>query len=210
MANQQSLNELLKWSVENSDASTNKPADPTKGLNAEALAQLMGGPSDADLMRQSMTAIIAPMDQVDLENKLVAWDNLEQLIEQIDNANNLEALGMWQPLLQQLENEEPQMRAWAAACCSTAVQNNVQSQEKLLGHGGVPKLAAVAVKDTDKTARKKAVGALSSEVRNFQPGLDELEKELPKELWGEKRGDAGDMDMVDEVIQRLREHAAKA
>lgn len=212
---QQSLNELLKWSVENSDVSRNDPnvptpADPNKGLNTQALGELFGAPSDADLMRAAMTAIIAPADQISLDDKIIAWDNLEQLIEQIDNANNLESLGMWPLLVQQLENEEADMRTGAAAVMGTAVQNNIKAQEKLLEHGALPKLAKIAVEDQDKVTRKKAVSALSSEVRNYQPGLDELEKHVPKELWGGQRGlDAGDMEGVDEVVQKLRVHAAR-
>ena len=47
-------------------------------------------------------------------------------------------------------------------------------------------------------------------MRNFQPGLDELHQSLPKNLWAGSNGvDAGDMDAVDEVIQKLRDHAAR-
>lgn len=211
---QQSLNELLKWSIENSASTQNgestAPADRSRGLNAEALAQLLGGPSDADRMRGAMAAIVAPADQVDEENKMVAWDNLEQLIEQIDNANNLAHLGLWIPLIQQLSNEEAQSRMMAAWCLSTAVQNNVKCQEKLLEKGAIAQLAKLATDDAVQAVRKKAVTALSSEVRNFQPGLDELHKFVPKELWAGSNGvDAGDMEAVDEVIQKLRDHAAR-
>ncbi|KAF2772305.1 putative Hsp70 nucleotide exchange factor [Teratosphaeria nubilosa] len=209
---QQSLNELLKWSVENSDASHNDPTaptQPTRNLNPEILQQILGGPSDADRMREAMTAIIAPPDQVDPANKLIAWDNLERLIEPIDNANNLESLGMWKPLIEQLDHAEPGMRRSAAACCSTAVQNNIKSQEKLLQHGGMPTLARLATEDPDRGVRKKAVSALSSQVRNFQPGLDELERCLPEGVWRRRGVEAGDMEAVDELIRRLREHAAR-
>jgi hypothetical protein len=212
---QQSLNELLKWSIEHSTSSqngtsTDQPRDASKGLNAEALAQLLGGPSDADRMRGAMAAIVAPLDQVDLENKTIAWDNLEQLIEQIDNANNMESLGLWAPLIQQLDSDEAEMRSWAAWCLSTAVQNNVKCQEKLLEKGAISRLARLATEDPVQAVRKKAVTALSSEVRNFQPGLDELHKYVPKELWAGRNGvDAGDMEAVDEVIQKLRDHAAR-
>ena len=219
MADQASLNQLLQWSIENSEKpnvdptteSSDQQRDQKTGLNAAALAELLGGPSDADRMRGAMSAIIAPIEQVDLENKMVAWENLEQLIEQIDNANNLESMGMWAPLIQQLNNSEPEMRKWAAWCLSTAVQNNVKCQERLLANGAVPKLAKQAVEDENQAARKKAVSALSSEVRNFQPALNELHKNVPKELWAGSNGvDAGDMDAVDEVIQRLRDHAARS
>ncbi|KAK5122819.1 hypothetical protein LTR85_003734 [Meristemomyces frigidus] len=217
MADQASLNGLLQWSIKNSDSShsdatnetTTQERDPNRGLNADMLAQLMGGPSDADRMRDAMSAIVAPTDQVDLENKLVAWDNFEQLIENLDNANNMEVLGLWTPLVQQLENAEAEMRRMAAWCCSTAVQNNVKSQERLLAMGAVPKLAKLATEDDNQAVRKKAVSALSSQVRNYQPALDELEKSLPESVWKRKGLEAGDMDAVDELIQTLRDQVTR-
>lgn len=218
MAEQQSLNELLKWGIENSDTSrtgeTSQPngetRDPTRGLNPEILAQLLGGPSDADRMREAMSAIVAPTESVPLENKSIAWDNFEQLIEHIDNANNMESLGLWVPLVQQLDNPEPEMRRMAAWCVSTAVQNNVKSQEKLLDvKGAIAKLARIAIEDSVPAVRKKAITALSSEVRNFQPGLDALVDVLPKEFGGGRKDlEAGDMEAVDEIIQKLRDHAS--
>ncbi|KAI7366290.1 hypothetical protein KC336_g21333, partial [Hortaea werneckii] len=79
MADQGSLNQLLQWSIENSEDARNDPnqqdRDPSRGINSKMIAELMGGPSDADLMREAMSAIVAPLSQVDLENKLIAWDN---------------------------------------------------------------------------------------------------------------------------------------
>jgi len=216
---QQSLNELLKWGIENSKSdgsnSTTQPQtsgrDPCAGLNAAALAELLGGPSDADRMRGAMTAILAPTSQVDLENKLIAWDNLEQLIEQIDNANNMSSLGLWTPLIGQLDSDEPEMRRMSAWCISTSVQNNVKCQETLLGTGAIAKIVKVATEDGEQAVRKKAISALSSEVRNFQPGLDEVLRCIPESIWsGSRRLDAGDMEAVDGVIQALRDHAARS
>jgi hypothetical protein len=218
MADKQSLNQLLQWSIENSvptqngepTAATAPPRDPSRGLDAKMLAELLGGPSDADRMKDAMHAIVAPMDKVDLENKLIAWDNLEQLIEQIDNANNMVPLGLWEPLLKQLDHDDSAMRAHAAACVKTAVQNNVKAQEHALGTGVIPILARLATEDSNPQVRKKAIGALSCHIRNFQPGIEELEKSLPESIWKPSRGgqDAGDMDSCDEIIQKLRDHSA--
>lgn len=216
MTNQESLNQLLQWSIENSSSiqnndtsttttsSSSQPRDPARGLNADMLAQLLGGPSDADLMRESMAAILAPIEQVSRENKMVAWDNMEQLIEQIDNANNLASLGLWPPLVQQLDHEEAEMRRMAAWCCSTAVQNNIKAQETMLETGAIVTLARLAQEDPEMAVRKKAITALSSEVRNFQPGMDELAKALRMG----KGVDAADMEAVSEVIDGLRERSA--
>lgn len=140
------LNSLLKWSIENSANSAPQSADKEvsqvkerKGnINADALRALMGGPSDAQLMKESIAAIQS--HDISLENKLIAFDNFEQLIEQIDNANNMQVLGLWTPLLGLLENEEAELRRCAAWCMGTAVQNNVKAQETVKSHPRSPKV----------------------------------------------------------------------
>lgn len=132
------MNQLLKWSIENADAARNDPtattdpkADRPSGrpLNADVLRSLMGGPSDADLMKESMASIQSP--ETSLENKLVAFDNFEQLIENLDNANNMQVLGLWTPLVELLKDEASEIRRMAAWCVGTAVQNNVTAQERV-------------------------------------------------------------------------------
>lgn len=79
-----------------------------------------------------------------------------------------------------------------------------------LAIGGVSKLLKVALSEkTPSATRKKAVYALSSLVRNYQPGLDALVAELPPKYRGEDKLDASDMAAVDTVIDRLREDAGK-
>lgn len=74
----------------------------------------------------------------------------------------------------------------------------------------MPKLVRVALYDDNLAARKKAIFALSSEARNYSPGLDALLKELPKEYIPDKTLDAGEMEDVDLVIDKLREKAKQA
>ncbi|KAI3334357.1 nucleotide exchange factor Fes1-domain-containing protein [Ustulina deusta] len=246
------LNDLLRWSIENAasgpDGTTNDA--PRSTLNPEALAGLMGGPSDADLMRGSMAAIVSSDPEITLESKLTAFDNLEQLIESLDNANLLSKLGLWTPLLECLAHGEDEIRLMAAWCVGTAVQNNEPSQERLVALGGVEKLvqmavgkrlsptssssgeaataAAAATKDDEETkkkktegeetknVRRKAVYALSSAVRNYQPAMDVCVAELRRQGHGEHAGDEGkavdaaDMDAVDVVINGLKEKVTSA
>lgn len=209
------LSNLLKWSIENSTPSNNTDSsNPTTqqssrtNLNPEILASLFGGPSDADLMRESMTAIHSP--SVSLPNKLIAFDNFEQLIESIDNANLLEPLGLWKPLSELLGNAEPELARMAAWCVGTAVQNNPKAQEQALKVGIVETIMELlkgwgtgeGEEETEKRTalKRKMVYALSSEVRNFQPGLDALLKALKEE----RKVDAADMDAVDRLMERLR------
>ncbi|KUL84605.1 hypothetical protein ZTR_08722 [Talaromyces verruculosus] len=211
------LNELLKWSVENSEASRQSIAnindDPNNpnpvppptlnGLNEAALRALMGGPSDADLMKESMAALLS--DEVDLENKIVAFDNFEQLVENIDNANNMEPLGLWTPLVGLLQHKEADMRRMAAWCIGTAVQNNEKGQDKLLVLNVLPTLVSLATTDSDSKVRRKSVYALSSAVRNFQPNMDEVLLHLPAEYKTSDHVDAGDMEAIDTILNKLRE-----
>lgn len=210
------MNQLLKWSIENSE---NPSADPTSTtdpkaerpsghpINPDVLASLFGGPSDADLLKESMAAILSP--DITLDNKVIAFDNFEQLIENIDNANNLEVLGLWTPLVRLLESEEAELRRYAAWCLGTAVQNNVKAQSDLRATGAIPILTKVAIEDANEQVRRKAIYALSSEIRNCQEGLDAAVQALPKGIAPEGAIDAGDMAAVDRVIDQLREDSAK-
>ncbi|KAL9100277.1 MAG: hypothetical protein Q9163_004322 [Psora crenata] len=210
------MNQLLKWSIENSDTAPSDPTSTTdpravrpsdRHLNAEAINALFGGPSDADLMRESMAAIVSP--EITLENKMVAFDNFEQLIENVDNANNMEPLGLWTPLLDLFGNEEAELRRYATWCAGTAVQNNVKGQERLLAMGAISKLIDLAVEDPSEPVRRKAIYALSSGVRNYQPGLDEAVRALPKVVVPKGGIDAGNMSAVDQIMEKLREDSAR-
>lgn len=208
------INELLKWSVENSSTTANDPeaAPPTnRGLNPDAIAALFGGPSDADLMKESMSAILSSDPSLTLDDKLVAFDNFEQLIENLDNANNLAPLALWTPLLSCLSHQEAEIRRMAAWCVGTAVQNNEKSQERLLAQGGISLLTELATKESEtKEVKRKAVYALSSECRNYQPAMDVFVEELEKRGRRVGKVDAADMDAIDMIIGGLREEAAKS
>ncbi|OOF91115.1 hypothetical protein ASPCADRAFT_211398 [Aspergillus carbonarius ITEM 5010] len=212
------MNNLLKWSIkastageqpsEDNNASTTTATDSSRnGLTPQMLSTLFGGPSDADLMKASMAALRS--DEVDLENKLIAFDNFEQLIESIDNANNLEPLGLWSPLVELLQHEESEMRRMAAWCIGTAVQNNEKAQDKLVVFNALPTLVSLSTKDTVPVVRKKAIYAISSAVRNYQPAMDEVTKSLP-EGYSRDKIDAADMDAVDALMDKLRAHPVES
>ncbi|KAF7162240.1 hypothetical protein CNMCM5623_007635 [Aspergillus felis] len=209
------MNNLLKWSIENStsaqqagDSNSAAPAPTSRSnLNPELLSALFGGPSDADLMKAAMEALHS--DEVDLENKMIAFDNFEQLIESIDNANNLEPLGLWTPLVELLKHEEAEMRRMAAWCIGTAVQNNEKAQDKLIVFNVLPTLVAMSTSDPAPAARKKAVYAISSGVRNYQPAMDEFVKHLPEGYTRGEKIDAADMDAIDALLDKLRAHPSE-
>ncbi|CAL5868238.1 uncharacterized protein PFLUO_LOCUS2462 [Penicillium psychrofluorescens] len=203
------MNKLLKWSVQNSqneDGTTDAPAS-ARNLTPDMINALFGGPSEADLMKAAMEVLHS--DDSDLENKLIAFDNFEQMIESIDNANNLEPLGLWSPLAQLLQHEDADMRRMAAWCIGTAVQNNEKAQDKLVVLNVIPTLVNMSTTDPNPATRKKAVYALSSAVRNYQPCMNELVKHLP-EGYPSDKADAGDMEAVDAIMDKLRSHPVES
>lgn len=245
---QASMNTLLKWSIENSDASLQNGSgsngaaptgvraidnsdakdidtsveDASRGptrLDPGILDAVFGGPSDAELMKASMSVIVDP--EVSLENKLTAFDNFEQLIEGIDNANNMKNLGLWAPLIETLESPEIQLRRMACWCIGTAVQNNEKAQETALEVGAMTRLARLATGrradgeagkeedsasgDDEKNLRRKACYAISSAIRNYQPNADAVVAAIPEGMKTQYTGmDANNMDAVDKFMEELR------
>jgi hypothetical protein len=201
------LNSLLQWSLENAESARqpDQPVREPKAISADALRALMGGPSDADLMREAMTIIVSADPDITHESKMIAFDNFEQLVENLDNANNMEPLGLWTPLLSQLESPMADLRRMAAWCAGTAVQNNEKAQERLLAANGVEKLCKVALHDDDQAVRRKAVYALSSSIRNYQPAMNEAVKKLPKDIVGPDQVSSSDMDVIDAIMSKLRD-----
>lgn len=75
--------------------------------------------------------------------------------------------------------------------------------------GAIPVLVKLGIEDPVEPVRRKAIYALSSEIRNYQPGLDLTLKTLPEEILVKARGieqnfDAGNMETVDLIIDELK------
>ncbi|KAF3925082.1 hypothetical protein AA313_de0208668 [Arthrobotrys entomopaga] len=205
------MEKVLAWSVAASAPEQEGEERQLPRLDQEALAQLlMGGKSDADMMIEAMQCITNPT--ATLDDRQIAFDNFEQLVENLDNANNLEVLKLWEPLVNQLVATEKEMRLMAAWCIGTAVQNNEKSQDQFHKTEGVEKLVHLALNDPAQDVRSKAVYAISSFVRNHQAALDQCISRLPatlKEEYTEKKLEAGDMDVVDEFRNMLKAEGNK-
>lgn len=132
--NNPQLNDLLKWGIENSDATRNDPnaPPPTTQLNPDVLQQLLGGPappSDAEVMKDMMGRVTS--SDYSIEEKRHAMEHFETLVQGIDNANNIAALSLWEPLVEQLLHDDAELRSWAAWSVGTAVENNSKAQERV-------------------------------------------------------------------------------
>lgn len=89
------MDKLLKWSI---DASKSDGKTPVDAPDPKLLNQLFGGKDEATMMRECMIKILNKQ-HFDFEQRMVAFDDLEMLVESLDNANNLKPLQMWEPLV---------------------------------------------------------------------------------------------------------------
>jgi hsp70-interacting protein len=128
--NDPTLSKVLKWSIENSSASATAEDGPRTKLTAEDLAALWTQvKSEPKQMDENMEIIRYPgMDQA---NRIVALENYQQIIENLDNANLMQTKGHWEPMVTLLEEEDAKIRCLAAFCLGTAVQNNRNTQERV-------------------------------------------------------------------------------
>lgn len=171
------MEKLLHWSIAN--AQGDKEAMEKAGApDPKLLEQLFGGggPDDPTLMKEAIAVITNP--EADLENKVIAYENFEMLIENIDNANNIENMKMWEPILSTLEYKEPELRATGLSVIGTAVQNNTDSQENFIKYdGSVQKLIDIAKNKEEKNeVRIKAFYALSNLIRNHTKAAEVFNK----------------------------------
>lgn len=149
--------QLLKWALENSG--TPGSGDDNKELSSERLAFLNSAfdPADSVKMRGCIRCITDKQDTI--ENKLIALDNLELLVESIDNACDVEKLDLWNPLLDSLNNEE--LTCGILWIIGTAAQNNGIVQDLLVEKYKIlPRI--IALLHSSPSISKKALYAISS------------------------------------------------
>ncbi|KAF9335359.1 hsp70 nucleotide exchange factor fes1 [Linnemannia elongata] len=176
MAEQKSLNELLKWSIinqatEKEDASPSKaPIKPMEKLDPGLIDAILGK-SESQMMLEALQVIKNPHSTDD--EKDLAWEDFEMLIQQIDNASNIENMKMWPPILEELKNTNPKYREQAAWVCGTATQNNPKAQAAFLKEGGIQPVIDLLA-DPEPYVRAKAVYALSGAIKHFEPALNEF------------------------------------
>ncbi|KAK9470563.1 armadillo-type protein [Dipodascopsis tothii] len=167
------MDKLLKWSIENSQngVASGNTESRQAAPDPEVLAQLFGAPDDSTLMKEAMVVIENP--EATEEAKVIAFDNLEMLVENMDNANNLENMKLWTPLLKQLKSSSSELRKMACWVIGTAVQNNPKAQASLIAYrSAIPDLLQIAADDSSSEVKLKAIYALSSVVRNHQPSYE--------------------------------------
>ncbi|KAG0348455.1 hsp70 nucleotide exchange factor fes1 [Podila humilis] len=171
-----SLNELLKWSILNQ--ATQSEDASAAGATAKPLEKLDPGLIDAILgkseSQQMMEALaVIKSSQATDDEKDLAWEDFEMLIQQIDNAMNIENMKMWPPILEELKNPKAKFREQAAWVCGTATQNNPKAQQAFMNEKGLNAVIDL-LSDPEASVRAKAIYAISGAVKHFESALREF------------------------------------
>lgn len=159
------MDKLLQWSI--AQQSGDKEAMDRIGKpDPKMLEQLFGGPDEPTLMKQAI--IVLNNEEATDDNKLVALENFEMLIENLDNANNIENMKMWPSIISQLSSPNREFQVLAASIIGIATQNNPNSQEAFLKHeDGLQELVRIlGDAQSPEEVVMKALFAVSSLVRN--------------------------------------------
>ncbi|XP_010515885.1 PREDICTED: uncharacterized protein LOC104791648 isoform X3 [Camelina sativa] len=116
------------------------------------------------------------VESIDLANGLIShnlffWFLLCFVNGKFFYVSDLHSIGGLVPLLSYLKNSNAKIRAKSADVLTTVVQNNPRSQQLVMEANGLEPLLTNFVADPDIRVRTKALGAISSLIRNNQPGI---------------------------------------
>ncbi|KAG0487832.1 hypothetical protein HPP92_006643 [Vanilla planifolia] len=167
---------LLKWSLSHADgtASARNLSDEDRRWFMEAMRE-----HSVDViqrMKEITEVMKTPPDVLESQGVSTAdiegmLDELQEHVESIDMANDLHSIGGLSPLLGYLKNSHPSIRAKAEDVVMTIVQNNPKGQQLVMETSGLEPLLSNFSSDPDVTVRTKALGAISSLIRNNKAGV---------------------------------------
>nr|UST29469.1 hsp70 [Haliclona caerulea] len=172
-----SLQELLKMSAEEAggmgEPSVFEEMDPER---REWLKEAIASFSEDTFVKRMMSCLDTLAKQTDDEDeeaiasKESALEELESMVDIIDNANDLHKIGGFPVVAKYLKDTQSELRWRAADVLAVVAQNNPYSQTALTDMGVMPTLLQLLDNDPADQVRIKALYALSSLTRDFQPG----------------------------------------
>lgn len=169
------MEKVLQWSIAQA---SEDPAERAKApaLDATELAKVLGAQvkDDAQMMKEDIALFLSTHPDVKIDDRIMALEDFEALIMNLDNANNISNLGLWNQIVQLLTydgEEKEEIQGLAAQIIGTAVQNNVKSQmdfHKEVGVEGFEKLFEL-LKGDSNLIKAKVIYALSGLVAHNGP-----------------------------------------
>lgn len=161
---------LLKWSLAYQDgtgqsAATEMSAEKRQWLE-KAMEELVV--DEAKLMAEAVDRLVegAAGGLPAGDEARDQFENLTEIVENLDAASNLVKMGKIEPLVEMLRSDLSLFRSGAAQVIAVCAQNNPYCQAALLQLGALAYVTHMAVNDPDPATRLKATLAVSCLVRN--------------------------------------------
>lgn len=165
------LNNVLQWSIQQSSEGVNEGLGRTEEeleemkrrlqdkSNREFLEQVLKG--DVEHMKEA-TAILKNEESKDTDI-LNALCNLQNFVEQIDNANDLDKIGGLQPVIKCTQNKENKdIRKHAFVVMGMVAQNNPEGKKKIMEKGGLVYIIKTLRDEKEDEVLERAIFALST------------------------------------------------
>ncbi|EDW94333.1 hsp70 nucleotide exchange factor fes1 [Drosophila yakuba] len=172
-----SLQNVLKYTVQHHDpnpdaAPKSETADPER---AEFLANALNAMTVDAAAALKAALVILNSEEASTDDQIESLDVIRSHIDDIDNAITLVKLGGTATLLRYITHSDNEVRESALNTVAEVSQNNVFCQNALISDQFLPALAKNLSHSNPSTVRC-SLYALSSLIRNFQPGYEEFKR----------------------------------
>ncbi|GAA6052386.1 hypothetical protein JCM3770_000217 [Rhodotorula araucariae] len=180
---------LLRWGIENAApgalAETAREIKDGKrpDLSTDMLKHIMGQ-SDAEKMRECVMVIegkwvdrdgsgeLKNSSDITDDDRYRAWEDLEMLVQDLDNAVDLQNMGLWPIILKHLASGDDEQVMFACWVCGTATQNNPRAQKAFFDHDPLPAISSIIQSSSASSGtRAKAMYALSSSLKHWEAAV---------------------------------------
>jgi len=171
---------LLRFCLEHNDSPNlqDRPLVQRDPKDYEWLRKVMESiPTPAKQMQKCLEVL---RDEEELDCKLAALEELQDLVEDIDNANDLAKMGLGEVAQaavfkfgsENLGELDHKIREEACFVLSTLAQNNPFCQKQLKEQGILPIILQLLKNETDFGVVNKALGVVSAMARDFPEGVE--------------------------------------
>ncbi|XP_017043110.1 hsp70 nucleotide exchange factor fes1 [Drosophila ficusphila] len=171
-----SLQNVLKYTVQHHDQNAEPKSEGALDADrAEFLTNALSAmTTDVSTELRAALSILNSNDAT-TEEQIESLDVIRSHIDQIDNAISLIKLGGTATLLRYIKDGDSEVRISALNTVAEVSQNNVFCQNALINDQFLPELIK-NLSDTNQEIVRSSLYAISSLIRNFQPGYDEFKR----------------------------------
>ncbi|EDW41304.1 hsp70 nucleotide exchange factor fes1 [Drosophila sechellia] len=172
-----SLQNVLKYTVQHHDPNPEaapklETPDPER---AQFLANALNAMTVDAAAALKAALVILNSEEASTDDQIESLDVIRSHIDDIDNAITLVKLGGTATLLRYITHSNNEVRESALNTVAEVAQNNVFCQNALINDKFLPALAKNLSHSNPNTVRC-SLYAISSLIRNFQPGYDEFKR----------------------------------